>query len=126
MRLGVSREKADRERRVALVPEVVRRLTGSGHDVRVERGAGAGAFVPDAHFEEAGAALVEGPDAVYECDVVVKVAPPSAEETAKLRSNSVLIGFRQPLGNGDGVRAIADSGATSIALEAVPRISRAQ
>jgi H+-translocating NAD(P) transhydrogenase subunit alpha len=128
MRIGVPKETAAGERRVALVPEVVRKLAGgeAGLEVVVERGAGGGALIPDAQYEEAGARMVEGPGAVYEADVVVKVAPPSPEEIARLRSDGVLIGFLQPLTNGEAIRAIAQTGVTSFALEAVPRISRAQ
>ena len=96
MLIGVPRELAEGERRVALVPEVVRKLVGwrerSGWCV-VERGAGAGALIPDAQYEEAGARLVDDPAGVYEADVVVKVATPTAEEIGRLRSDSVLIGF---------------------------------
>ena len=77
-------------------------------------------------YEEAGANLVDDAGAVYGADVVVKVAPPSAEETGRLKSDGVLIGFLAPLTNGDGVQAIARSGVTSFAMEAIPRISRAQ
>ncbi len=123
MRIGVPKETAERERRVALVPEVVRKLAGQGHELLVQRGAGAGALLPDSQFEEAGASMV---DDAWGAEVVVKVAPPSSDEISRLRSDSVLIAFLQPLTNGDGVRAIAQTGATSFALEAVPRISRAQ
>jgi H+-translocating NAD(P) transhydrogenase subunit alpha len=133
MQIGVPKETADGERRVALVPEVVRKLSGGtarqagdGLDVVVQRGAGAGALIPDAQYEEAGASLVDAAAAVFASDVVVKVAPPNAKETALLKSDGVLIGFLEPLTNGDGVRAIAQTGVTSFALEAVPRISRAQ
>jgi len=123
MKIGVPKETADGEKRVALVPEVVRKLTGADHEVVVEPGAGAAAMIPDAQYEEAGAKLSGD---VWGVDVIAKVAPPSAEEVGRLKPDSVLIGFLQPLTNGDGVRAIAQSGATSFALEAVPRISRAQ
>jgi NAD(P) transhydrogenase subunit alpha len=133
MQIGVPKETAEGERRVALVPEVVRKLTATAGDqetpqneVVVERGAGAGALIPDEQYEDAGAKLVDGPDGAFGADVVVKVAPPSPGEIARLGSESVLIGFLQPLTNGEGIRAIADSGATSFALESVPRISRAQ
>jgi NAD(P) transhydrogenase subunit alpha len=126
MRIGVPKETVEGERRVALVPEVVRKLAGLEHEVVVERGAGAGALLPDVQFEEAGATMVEDPAAVYACDVVVKVAPPTGVEAGRLRGDGVLVGFLQPLSNGEGVRAIAASGVTSFALEAVPRISRAQ
>ncbi len=125
MKIGVPTETAGGERRVALVPEVVRKLTGQGHDVLVERGAGAGALIPDEAFAEAGGTLSDA-TAVWGADLVVKVAPPSAEETARLGADQVLIGFLAPLTNGEGVRALAQSGVTSFALEAVPRISRAQ
>jgi NAD(P) transhydrogenase subunit alpha len=126
MKIGVPKETAAGERRVALVPEVVKKLASAGHLVLVERGAGDGALIPDSAYEEAGAELTDDPAAVFGCQVVVKVAPPSAEETGRLRSESVLIGFLAPLSNGEGIRAIAATGATSFALESVPRISRAQ
>ena len=110
---------------MALVPDVVRKLVGQGLEVVVERGAGDGALIPDAAYEEAGATLADA-GVVWSADVVVKVAPPSAGESARLGSGSVLVGFLAPLSGGGGVRAIASSGATSFAMEAVPRISRAQ
>jgi NAD(P) transhydrogenase subunit alpha len=125
MKIGVPTETASGERRVALVPEVVNKLTGQGHDVLVQRGAGSEALIPDEQYEQAGATLVDQA-AVWQADVVVKVAPPSGEEIGSLRPESVLIAFLAPLTNGEGVRAIAATGATSFALEAVPRISRAQ
>jgi H+-translocating NAD(P) transhydrogenase subunit alpha len=131
MQIGVPKESTDGERRVALVPDVVRKLAGGGEgdsatSVVVERGAGAGALIPDAQYEDAGARMVEDPAGVYEAEVVVKVAPPSPDEIGRLRSDSVLIGFLQPLTAGESIRAIAQTGATSFAMEAIPRISRAQ
>jgi NAD(P) transhydrogenase subunit alpha len=128
MRIGVPKESVDGERRVALVPEVVRKLTGgeSGIEVLAQRGAGAEALIPDAQYEEAGARMVDDAGAAYEADVVVKVAPPTAEEIGRLGSETVLIGFLQPLTAGESIRAIAETGATSFAMEAIPRISRAQ
>jgi NAD(P) transhydrogenase subunit alpha len=133
MRIGVPKETTDGERRVAMVPEVVSKLTRSGGgegasppQIVVQRGAGAGALIPDDAYAEAGAELVDDLDAVFGADVVVKVAAPTADEIARLGSESVLIAFLGPLTNAEGVRAIAATGATSFALEAVPRISRAQ
>jgi H+-translocating NAD(P) transhydrogenase subunit alpha len=94
--------------------------------VVVERGAGAGALIPDEQFEEAGARMTEDSSAPYDTDVVVKVASPSSEEIGRLRSDGVLIGFLQPLTNGEAIQAIAQTGVTSFAMEAIPRISRAQ
>jgi NAD(P) transhydrogenase subunit alpha len=128
MQIGVPKETAEGERRVALVPEVVGKLSGgeNGVEVIVERGAGAGALIPDTQYEGAGASMVEDPAGVYEAEVVVKVAPPTADEIGRLRSDSVLIGFLAPLTAGETIRAIAQTGATSFAMEAIPRISRAQ
>lgn len=126
MRIGVPKETAEGERRVALVPEVVKKLTSQEREVVIERGAGAGALIPDGQYEDAGASLSDGPETVYDSDVVVKVAAPTAAEIERLHSGTVLIGFLAPLTNADGVRAIAQSGATSFAMEAIPRISRAQ
>ena len=126
MEIGVPKESVAGERRVALVPEVVRKLTGQDHKVVVERGAGAAAMIPDAQFEEAGAELTEDLGAVYASDVVVKVAPPTSEEIARLKKGNVVIGFLAPLTNAEGVRELAAAGVTSFAMEAIPRISRAQ
>jgi proton-translocating NAD(P)+ transhydrogenase subunit alpha len=111
---------------VALVPEVVGKLKGQGLDVVVERGAGAGALIPDEQYEQAEARMVDDAGAVFESDVVVKVAAPSAQEIERLHSDGVLIGFLQPLSAGETIRAIAQKGVTSFAMESVPRISRAQ
>jgi H+-translocating NAD(P) transhydrogenase subunit alpha len=133
MRIGVPKETTDGERRVALVPEVVGKLTraadedataGGGVRILVQRGAGAGALIPDEAFAEAGAELVD--EAPFDCDVVVKVAAPNAEEIGRLGSETTLIGFLGPLTNAEGVRALASAGVTSFAMEAIPRISRAQ
>ena len=133
MQIGVPKETAEGERRVALVPEVAGKLASrSGDDgaeaieVLVQRGAGDGALIPDSLYEEAGCQLVDDAAAAFGCDVVVKVAPPTGDEIGLLRAESVLISFLQPLTNAEGVRALAGSGATSFALESVPRISRAQ
>jgi H+-translocating NAD(P) transhydrogenase subunit alpha len=128
MRIGVPKETVEGERRVAMVPEVVRKLGGGEHglEVVVQRGAGAGALIPDAQYEEAGARMVEDAAGCYDADVVVKVAAPTAEEIGRLRSDGVLIGFLQPLTAGESIRAIAQTGVTSFAMEAIPRISRAQ
>jgi H+-translocating NAD(P) transhydrogenase subunit alpha len=122
MNVSVPKETASGERRVALVPEVVERLRRGGIDVTVEPGAGAGAHHPDAEYEQAGAQLGDG----FSGQVVAKVAPPSPDEIGRLARGSVLIGFLAPLTAADTVRALADAGATSFAMEAIPRITRAQ
>lgn len=123
MRVGVPKETAEGEQRVALVPEVVKKLTAGGHEVVVQPGAGAGAMIPDAHFSDAGATMS---DDVWAADVVVKVAPPTDEEIAKLGSGTLLVGFLEPLTNGPVIKALADAKVTAFAMEAIPRITRAQ
>jgi H+-translocating NAD(P) transhydrogenase subunit alpha len=126
MQIGVPIETAPGERRVALVPEVVRKLSDRGIEVVVQRGAGAGALLPDELFEEAGAKMVKDAGDVFGRDVVVKVGSPTPGETSLLHRDGVLIGFLQPLTNADGIRALASAGVTAFAMEAIPRISRAQ
>ena len=133
MRIGVPKETADGERRVALVPEVVGKLTksvtaenGSPLQVLVQRGAGADALIPDEAYADAGAELVDDAAAAYAAEIVVKVAAPTEDEIGLLGADSVLIGFLGPLTNGVGIKAISATGATSFAMESVPRISRAQ
>jgi H+-translocating NAD(P) transhydrogenase subunit alpha len=131
MRIGVPKETAAGEHRVALVPEVVSKLRAKGLDVLVQSGAGADALIPDAAFVQAGAQIIgtpEHPDPtdVWEADVVVKIAPPDAEEIRRLGSGSIMIGFLAPLSSPQTTRALADAGATAFAMEAIPRISRAQ
>src|SRR6266511_6173339 len=121
MRIGVPKETVAGERRVALVPEVVRRLVGGGHVVVVEAGAGGGAMIPDAAFVGAGAVVTDDLVVVWGCEVVVKVAAPLAGEVVRLGRGSVLVGFLRPLTEGGGVRAVAAAGVTAVALEVVPR-----
>jgi NAD(P) transhydrogenase subunit alpha len=123
MQVGVPKETVEGERRVALVPEVIRKLTAKGFDVLVEAGAGDGAMLTDAAYEEAGATIS---DAVWDADLVAKVAPPSAEEISRLGGDTVLVGFLGPLSNPRTTSALAEAGTTSFAMESIPRISRAQ
>ena len=123
MRVGVPKETAPGERRVALVPDTVRRLAETGAEVAVERGAGDAASFPDAAYADAGAALV---DAAWEADLVCKVQKPSPDEIARLRGGGALVALLQPLVNADVVRALADRGVTGFSMDAIPRITRAQ
>src|SRR5215211_5203186 len=125
MRVGVPRESREGERRVALIPDVVRSLTGDELDVAIESGAGEAAGHPDAEYSEAGASVGSANDA-WSADVVAKVALPTPEEIGRLRSGQVLIGHLAPLTSGDTTKALAEAGVTSFAMEAIPRITRAQ
>lgn len=123
MRLGVPKETAAGERRVALVPDTVRRLADTGVAVVVERGAGEAASFPDASYAEAGATITE---AAWDADLVCKVRRPSSEEIGRLREGGALVALLQPLVNADVVRALADRGVTGFSMDSIPRITRAQ
>jgi H+-translocating NAD(P) transhydrogenase subunit alpha len=123
MRLGVPKETAPGERRVALVPETVGRLAGAGFEVVVERGAGQAAAFPDEAFAEAGAELVGN---AFDADAVVKVQKPSTAEVEALRDGSVLVAFLQPLTDPEGIERLGAQGVIAFAMESIPRITRAQ
>jgi NAD(P) transhydrogenase subunit alpha len=125
MRIGVARETAPRERRVALVPDGVARLVRAGLEVAVERGAGEAAFLPDAAYEKAGAQLVEA-DAALAADAVLKVRRPSLAEAERLRSGATLVALLQPAASADVLGLLAERGVNALAMELVPRITRAQ
>jgi H+-translocating NAD(P) transhydrogenase subunit alpha len=124
VKIGVPKETAAGERRVALVPDAVGRLVSDGFEVLVEAGAGEAAYFDNASYEEAGARLVAS---VYgDADAVVKVRKPSAEEVAALRDGTVLIGFLEPLTDQETTRRLGERGVTAFAMESIPRITRAQ
>jgi NAD(P) transhydrogenase subunit alpha len=116
--VGVPRESAQGERRVALVPKVVGRLRSAGLNVVVEPDAGGGALMSDWLYEEAGAILGDP----WACDVVVKVAAPTDEEIRRLKPGCVLIGF---LGT-EQAEALRTADVHGFAMQKIPRISRAQ
>ena len=126
MRIGVPTETAVGEHRVALVPEVVSKLKAKGLDVVVQSGAGADALLSDDAFRAAGAEVAQDAAAVWGADVVVTIAPPDPQAIRGLGSGSILIGFLAPLSSPQTTRALADAKATAFAMEAIPRISRAQ
>ena len=110
---------------MALVPDVVRSLKAKELEVAVESGAGDGAGHPDSDYSEAGASVGAG-DEAWGAEVVVKVAVPTLEEIGRLRSGQVLIGHLAPLTSGETNAALAQAGVTAFAMEAIPRITRAQ
>lgn len=127
MRIGVPRETTAGERRVALVPESVSRLKKAGVDVRVQRGAGVDAFITDEAYGTAGAELVDDASGAFgDCDVVCKVQRPSPAEAALLREGALVISLLQPSTSSDTLEALNARKATALALERVPRITRAQ
>jgi H+-translocating NAD(P) transhydrogenase subunit alpha len=124
MVVGVPRETAAGERRVALVPETAGRLVASGVEVVVERDAGTEASFLDAAYAETGARIVD--DVYRAADIVCKVQKPSTEEVERVREGSTLVGLLAPLVNHDLVRALAERGVTSFSMDQIPRITRAQ
>jgi NAD(P) transhydrogenase subunit alpha len=122
MKVGVPKETAPDERRVALVPEIVAKLSQTGFDVVVEPGAGEAASFTDDAFRKAGATLGDPWDA----DLIAKVRKPSADEVDRLREGQFLIGHLQPLTDAEGVERLTARGVTGFAMESIPRITRAQ
>ncbi len=122
MKIGVVRETAPGERRVALVPETVGRLAKGGNQLVVERGAGEASSFPDRLYTEAGATIGDA----WSAEMILKVAKPSDDELERLRDGTVLIAFLQPLTNHALVRDLASRGITALSMDAIPRITRAQ
>jgi NAD(P) transhydrogenase subunit alpha len=120
--VGVVAESDPDERRVALVPKAVSALAGDGVAVIVESGAGLRALLPDELYTAAGATIGDP----WGADIVVKVAPPSAAEVARLRSGQTLVGFLAPRNADNQIAALRSAGVQAFAVEAIPRISRAQ
>ena len=122
MKLGVTRETAPGERRVALVPETAGKLAAAGFEILVEPGAGAAASFPDSAYTDAGATL----GSPWDADVVLKVRKPAEDEIARLREGQLLIGFLDPLADKEGVERLASRGVVAFAMESIPRMTRAQ
>lgn len=127
MKVGVARETAPGERRVALVPELVGKLKAAGLEVLVERGAGDGAAIPDAAYSGAGATVVDTDTLYREADLVLRVAPLSEAEVGQLHQGQAVMGLLSPLIEPRQMQALAERGVTAISLDAIPRtLSRAQ
>jgi H+-translocating NAD(P) transhydrogenase subunit alpha len=125
--VGVITEAAPGEHRVAVVPEVVPRLTGLGLDVLVETGAGAAAYLSDSAYTEAGATVVEAAELDARADLVCCVRPPSTERVGRFHAGQILAGLLDPLGDREFVDACARAGVSAVSLDLLPRtLSRAQ
>ncbi|ADU46940.1 Re/Si-specific NAD(P)(+) transhydrogenase subunit alpha [Intrasporangium calvum] len=125
MQIGVPRETRPRETRVAATPKTVGQLIALGYDVVVERGAGIGASFDDAAYVAAGARVVDGSEA-WASDIVHKVNAPSDAEITMLRPGAVLVSLMAPALSPDLVEKLRAANVTAMAMDAVPRISRAQ
>jgi H+-translocating NAD(P) transhydrogenase subunit alpha len=127
MKIGVPREIAAGERRVALTPDAAATLVGAGLEIVIETGAGDGAFQSDAAFQQAGARIAPDADALYAgANVVLKVQKPAPGEVSRLHEGAVLVSFLQALTSPDLVQQLAARRVTSFGMEGIPRISRAQ
>ena len=127
LKIGTPKEIFEGENRVAMTPESALQLQKLGHDCIIETGAGAAAGFDDAAYEAAGVEIAKTPAALWKAaDVVAKVRPPSEEEVKRLRAGQTLISMFNPAGNKDLMEAAAKKGATVMAMDMVPRISRAQ
>jgi len=128
MKVFVPKERRPGETRVAVTPETVKKLAKRGLEVAVESGAGASSFFSDDTYRNAGATIIDGADAAgwAEADLVLTVTAPEPEQAARMKRGALLLGLLAPHHNGDLVNTLADGGISSIAMELVPRISRAQ
>ena len=127
MRIGVPKEIYDGERRVATTPDVVAQLKKLGFDVAVESGAGEEASFSDDAYREAGCEVIDSASDLWsKSDLVLKVRAPEGDEAARLRADQTLISFLWPAQNPELLKQLTDTGATVMAMDSVPRISRAQ
>ena len=126
MKVGVAKESAPGETRVAVVPDTARRLAGEGVDVLVELGAGEAATFSDAAYEEAGAAVVATDELYGAADLVCKVRKPSGDEVARLREGQALVALLQPLTDRELLEQLARQGVTAFSMDSIPRVTRAQ
>jgi NAD(P) transhydrogenase subunit alpha len=127
MKVGVAKETAPGERRVALVPEALGKLTAAGLEILVESGAGGGALIPDQAYADAGATIVSSVELYGQSDVILRVQKPSESEIRIMRAGQAVIGFLSPLIDPKSAEALAKQGVTAISLDAIPRtLSRAQ
>jgi NAD(P) transhydrogenase subunit alpha len=126
MLIGVPRETAAGEKRVATVPEVVEKLAKLGFRVAVESGAGDAANFPDEAYRAAGAEITDAARIWEGADIVFKVRAPSMAEVARMREGTTLVSFVWPAQNPELMQALAQKKSTVLAMDSVPRISRAQ
>ena len=124
MLIGVPLETVAGETRVAVTPETAKKLVAQGHTVRIQRGAGVAASAPDEAYTAVGAELTDAPGA-FGCELVLKVRAPQAEEVGRMKPGTVLVGMLNPF-DAQGLQRLASAGVTGFALEAAPRITRAQ
>ena len=126
MKIGIPLETVEGERRVAATPDTVGKLKKMGFEVMVSAGAGERASYSDLRYEEAGALIVDHATTWSSADLVLKVAPPSLEEARALKEGAVFMGLLWPAENEELVEVFRERGVSAIAMDCVPRITRAQ
>ena len=127
MKIGVVKERAPNERRVALVPDALKSLIAAGAEILVEQGAGDGAAIPDRLYSDAGARIVARDELYKDADVIARVQKPDGADVKSLREGQVVVGLLQPLIDPQLMATLAKSKVTAISLDAIPRtLSRAQ
>jgi len=127
MKIGVAKERAPNERRVALVPDALKSLIAAGAEILVEHGAGDGASIPDRLYVDAGASVVSRDDLYRDADVIARVQKPADADVESLRPGQVVVGILQPLIDPKLMEQLAAKKVTAISLDAIPRtLSRAQ
>jgi H+-translocating NAD(P) transhydrogenase subunit alpha len=127
MKIAIIKENGSGEQRVALIPDLVSRLVKQGLEIWLEAGAGAKSFWSDEAYVAAGAQILTNTANLWsQADVVVKVGVPTQAEVSQMRSGATLISFLNPLGNPELVAHLAQQGVTTLAMELIPRSSRAQ
>jgi NAD(P) transhydrogenase subunit alpha len=127
MKIAIAKENELGERRVACVPDVIRRLASEQTEIWVASGAGEAAFFSDADYQQAGASIESDPAKLWsQADVVVKVAPPKPEEIEALQPGTLLVGMLNPWQNLELIQQLAQKQVTALAMEAIPRTSKAQ
>jgi NAD(P) transhydrogenase subunit alpha len=127
MKIGISNEISDGERRVAIVPKIATQLINDGHEVFIEAGAGEKAYFPDAEYEQAGAVIVKEKQLLYsEVDVLMKIQPPQIQEVEMMKNGSTYIGFLSSALDAEFINLMNERNITSFAMEFIPRISRSQ
>ena len=125
IRLAVPKETTTNERRIALEPGVAKKLADMGVKVMMQKGAALSSHFSDEAFE--GVELVDNADALYKAaDLIFKVQPPTEEELSKINDGTVVVSFMAPHKNADMIKIMCDKNITSLAMELVPRITRAQ
>jgi H+-translocating NAD(P) transhydrogenase subunit alpha len=130
--IGIPKERRPHEARVAASPDSIKRLKALGVELLVEKGAGAGSFMPDSAYSEVGAGIVEHAELYARADIVLKVQRPlgaaegELDEMALLRKGQILVAMLDPYNNREQLRAFAEAGVVAFALELLPRTTRAQ